>query len=70
MTLSKEKIIKKDMKEIDRLGRLTKLVDDKEIDKLFDTNFCSQVSIINYAKEQNNLWILDNIRDSIMHGAF
>jgi hypothetical protein len=22
------------------------------------------------AKEQNNLWILDNIRDSIMHGSF
>ena len=23
-----------------------------------------------YAKENNNLWILDNIRDSIMHGVF
>ena len=70
MTLSKEKIIKKDIKEIDRLGRLTQLVDDEEIDKLFDTNFCSEIPIINYAREQNNLWILDNIRDSIMHGAF
>ena len=36
MTLSKEIIIKKEMKNRDRMGRLTQYVDDTEIDKLFN----------------------------------
>lgn len=70
MTLSKEKIIRKELKNPDRMGRLTKMVDMKEIDKVFAPGFSSRLPIINYARENNNLWILDNIRDSIMHGMF
>lgn len=70
MTLSKEKIIKKDIKNKDRLGRLTKLVEQKEIDKVFDSNFSKELPNIISTLENDNLWILDNIRDSIMHGAF
>lgn len=70
MTLSKEKIIKKDIKNQDRLGRLTKLVEQKEIDKVFDNNYISETPNIINTIENSNLWILDNIRDSIMHGSF
>ena len=70
MTLSKEKIIAKDMKNNNRMERLTKMVDTSEIDKVFQTDFAKEMPKIIYAKENNNLWILDNIRDSIMHGTF
>lgn len=70
MTLSKEKIIKKDIKNQDRLGRLTKLVEQKEIDKVFDKNFSNNTPNIINTIENDNTWILDNIRDSIMHGSF
>lgn len=70
MTLSKEKIIEKEIKNRDRLGRLTKLVEQKEIDKVFDHNELKEVPKIISTLENNNLWILDNIRDSIMHGSF
>jgi len=70
MTLSKEKIIKKEIKNTDRLGRLSQMIDTSEIDKVFQAGFASEMPVITYAKENNNLWILDNIRDSIMHGSF
>lgn len=70
LTLSKEKIIEKDIKNNDRIGRLTKKVDTKEIDKVFSPGFSKEMPIILSSRENNNLWILDNIRDSIMHGAF
>ena len=70
MTLSKEKIIKKDIKNKDRIARLSQMVDSSEINKVFQTGFAKEMPVITYAKENNNLWILDNIRDSIMHGAF
>ena len=70
MTLSKEKIIEKDMKNKDRMARLTQMVDTNEINKVFTPGFAEEMPTITYAKENNNLWILDNIRDSIMHGVF
>ena len=70
MTLSKEKIIEKDIKNNDRIGRLTQMVDTTEIDKVFQPGFAPQMPKIISSRENNNLWILDNIRDSIMHGAF
>lgn len=70
MTLSKEKIIAKDMKNKNRMDRLSYMVDLSEIDKVFDSGFAKEMPAIKYAKENNNLWILDNIRDSIMHGSF
>lgn len=70
LTLSKEKIIKKDIKNNNRLGRLTKIVDQKEIDKVFDSNFSKEIPNIISTLETNKMWILDNIRDSIMHGSF
>ena len=70
LVLSKEKIIKKEIKNKDRLGRLTKLVDQKEIDKVFDPNFSKEIPNIINTLEINKMWILDNIRDSIMHGSF
>lgn len=70
MTLSKEKIIHKDMKNTNRMDRLSKMVDTSEIDKVFKPDFSKEMPRILEAKEQNNLWILDNIRDSIMHGSF
>jgi len=70
MTLSKEKIIDKDIKNTDRLGRLTKHVYTIDIDYLFSPSFSKTQPIINYAKENDNVWILDNIRDSIMHECF
>ena len=70
MTLSKEKIIEKDMKNNDRMSRLSQMVDTSEIDKVFKVGFAEEMPVIFYAKENNNLWILDNIRDSIMHGVF
>lgn len=70
MTLSKESIIKKDIKNTDKLGRLTKMVNAKDIDAVFDPSFNPEMPIIYSASENNNLWILDNIRDSIMHGSF
>ena len=69
MSLSKEKIIDKDIKNGDRLGRLKNKVDISEVDKVFKSGFSKEMPIIISAKENNNLWILDNIRDSIMHGA-
>ena len=42
---------------------------DAEIDKVFKPGFAKEMPKITYARENNNLWILDNIRDSIMHGA-
>ena len=69
LSLSKEKIIEKDIKNNDRLGRLTKKVDTIEIDKVFQPGFAKEMPKIILAKENDNLWILDNIRDSIMHGA-
>ena len=69
MSLSKEKIIEKDIKNDDRLARLTQKVDTLEIDKVFQNGFAKEMPKIIYARENNNLWILDNIRDSIMHGA-
>jgi len=69
MSLSKEKIIDKDIKNNDRLGRLTQKVDNSEINKVFQPGFAKDMPKIMYARENNNLWILDNIRDSIMHGA-
>ena len=70
MTLSKEKIIKKDMKDNRKLERLTKMVSTQDIDLLFDSSFCSDVPRILDAEVFDNTWILDNIRDSIMHGMF
>ena len=70
MTLSKESIIKKDIKNSDKLGRLTKMVSTTDIDAVFAPSFNSEMPIIYSASEYNNLWILDNIRDSIMHGSF
>ncbi len=70
MTLSKESIIKKDIKNTDKLGRLTKMVSTADIDAVFDPSFNPEMPTIYSASEPNNLWILDNIRDSIMHGSF
>ena len=70
LTLSKESIIKKDIKNSDKLGRLTKMVSTTDIDAVFAPSFNSEMPIIYSASEYNNLWILDNIRDSIMHGSF
>lgn len=70
LALSKEKIIKKDIKNNDRIGRLTQKVDTKAIDKVFAPGFTKEMPIISSSRENNNIWILDNIRDSIMHGAF
>lgn len=67
LTLSKEKIIDKELKNPKRLDRLTKHVPTIDIDTLFSQGFSNQMPIIINAKEDNNLWILDNIRDSIMH---
>lgn len=70
MTLTKEKIIEKDMENTDRMARLSKKVSQAEIDKVFAPGFAANMPIIKSARENNNLWILDNIRDSIMHGMF
>lgn len=70
LTLTKEKIIKKDMKNKSRLDRLTRMVDGQEINHVFDSNFSEEMPKIISAKEMDNTWILDNIRDSIMHGKF
>lgn len=70
MTLSKEKIIKKDIKNSKRLDRLTRMVLEKDVDIVFQNGFSEKMPIINYAKENDNTWILDNIRDSLMHGMF
>ena len=71
LVLTKEKIIKKDMNNTDRLGRLTKKVDQSEIDKVFDDNFVNGNPLnkinITSSQESSNLWVLDAIRDSIMH---
>ena len=57
MTLSKEKIIDKDMKNKDRMARLTQMVDTSEINKVFTPGFEEEMPTITYAKEHNNLWI-------------
>ena len=70
MTLSKEKIIKKDMNNTNRLSRLTRMVSEDDINKVFDSKYFKSLPNIIYAKENDKTWILDNIRDSIMHGTF
>lgn len=70
MTLSKEKIIDKEIENDDRIGRLTKLVSTLDIDAVFDPSFNKEMPTITSTLENNNLWILDNFRDSIMHAAF
>ena len=69
MTLSKEKIIKKDYNNKDRtdINRLTRRVPTQDIDLLFDGE--NQPNII-YTDVEDNTWILDNIRDSILHEHF
>ncbi|MBE6152613.1 MAG: hypothetical protein E7166_00085 [Firmicutes bacterium] len=67
LTLSKEKIIDKELKNPRRLDRLKKHVPTIDIDALFSQGFSDKMPIISNSKEDNNLWILDNIRDSIMH---
>ena len=66
MTLSKEKIIDKDKENDDQLGRLTKHVKTTDIDTLLN---CNGITIID-TDQYDNTWILDNIRDSIMHEKF
>lgn len=66
MTLSKEKIIHKDKENNDPLGRLTRYVHTIDIDTLID---CDGI-IIKYPDKYDNTWVLDNIRDSIMHEKF
>ncbi len=68
--LSKEKIISKDMNNKDRLKRLDRKVKEDDINKLFDGSIFKSVPKIIYTKEYDYTWILDNIRDSIMHGTF
>ena len=70
LTLSKEKIIKKDIKNKDRLGRLNRKVATSEFDKVFDPSFCQETPNIIFSTETDKAWILDNIRDCIMHGVF
>lgn len=70
MTLSKEKIIDKEIENNDRLGRLKKQVATTDIDAVFDPSFNKEMPTIKNALENDNLWILDNFRDSIMHAAF
>ena len=63
-------LIVKDPKVKNRMDRLSYMVDLTEIDKVFTPGFSKEMPVIKYARENNNLWILDNIRDSIMHGSF
>lgn len=70
LTMSKEKIIKKDKHNNDRMARLSKKVDQAEIDKVFAPGFASKMPKIIQATEYNNLWILDAIRDALMHCQF
>ena len=67
MTLSKEKIIKKDMKNTNRLERIERKVPTRDIDFLF--NGSCKPTVLS-SRENDNTWILDNIRDSIMHECF
>ena len=46
MTLSKEKIIEKDMKNKDRMARLTQMVDTNEINKVFTPGFADRKSVV------------------------
>ena len=68
LTLSKEKIIEKDFKNNNRLSRLTSKVEESEIEKVFAPGFCPEMPNIIMAEETNKVWLLDDIRDSIMHG--
>lgn len=70
MTLSKEKIIDKDKNNKNKTGRLTENVDRSEINKVFDPSFSKEMPIIINTAVNDNVWMLDNIRDSIMHGQF
>ena len=64
MTLSKEKIIKKEIKNPDALGRLERRVPKREIDNLFIGKYAN---MIKYTEVDDSTWILDAIRDSIIH---
>ena len=70
LTLSKEKIIEKDKNNTDKLGRLTKHIKVSDLDTIFEPSFSSKMPLILEADSTDNLWILDNFRDSIMHGEF
>ena len=70
LVLSKEKIIYKDKKENDFLKRLHSLVDNREIDHVFAEHFSRLMPTLENARVNANQWILDNIRDSIMHEKF
>lgn len=70
MALSKEKIIDKEIENSDRINRLNKMVSTTDIDAVFAPTFNSEMPTITNTLENNNLWILDNFRDSIMHAAF
>ena len=67
MTLSKEKIIKKDMNNPHRLERITNKVPQEYIDSLFEGEVVPKIIT---TEEEDYTWILDNIRDSIMHEKF
>ena len=67
MALSKESIIKKDKKNMDRLGRLTRQVPTTDIDMMF---IGSNSPIIQSSLENDSTWIIDNIRDAILHEHF
>ena len=67
MALSKESIILKDKKNMDRLGRLTRQVPESELDLMFIGPHSPSISA---TLENDSTWIVDNIRDSILHEHF
>lgn len=69
MVFVKEKIIDKDTSNTHPLDRLTKLVDEKEIKDVFDSNFASRMPTVNGA-QRDFVWVLDNFRDSVSHCHF
>ena len=55
-------LIDKDMKNTDRLDRLTKHVTTSDIGTLFSPSFGTDLPTIHFSRENDNLWILDNKR--------
>ena len=70
MTLSKDLVITKDMKDKNPERRLTSSVDMEIFDYLFTKEFNEEVPIISKSTGTSKRWIVDSIRDSILHGQY
>ena len=70
MTLSKDLVIEKDVANNDPEKRLESSVDMENFDKLLNKEYNKFAPTVHKSTGTSSRWIIDSIRDSILHGQF